>query len=33
MKLGSLDPSNKATVQAAFAARPYVAACKFTYSI
>lgn len=32
-KLGSLDPSNKATVQAAFAARPYVAACKFTYSI
>lgn len=31
-KLASLDPSNRATVQAAFAARPYVAACKYSYS-
>lgn len=31
-KLASLDPNNQGTVQAAFAARPYVAACKYSYN-
>lgn len=31
-KLASLDPGNMGTVQAAFAARPYIAACRYSYT-